>query len=360
MRKHAWIVLVAVLGCFIAGCSSETNSDQKIQSESLDEGSKENAEPLEVSDKKLYVLQGENGAFELSEGGYVLEGPEMEYGEATCITADVKIEMNPKYDIQCITIKSIKDVQPMAVSEIAKTFEPANAQEGVGSNEHFLMYTNAGDTYYIARNWPFVDIMKENEPFLSYDYRNATTRDPLQSFWIILSIGYTCENGKVIPDFSENEILNMSDDELFFLGLLESEGGLASVWEYVAPSDAILEEGYQYIGLASEDPAEDEEEARKKAAEEWAKYSSDDYSEIYLLAETDEYWLFRRSLPPMPGEKMEYMVVYKKDYFETKDSWPVFELTEDFVRNYMAYTYSERIAEVYIGEYTICWIPTTT
>ena len=200
-----------------------------------------------------------------------------------------------------------------------------------------------------------MDIKKEDSSYISYTYTIlANHTDPLEAFWISLSVGYPGENGIITPEYTENEILNMSDEELFYLGLLESDGRLASVAEYVDFEDMVLEEGFRYVGFAAKDPAENEEEAREKAEEEWDKYSKRDYYSIYLVAETDEYWVFVNGWSSHPGEIREYVVVYKQDYYETKDSWPAFELTEDFVRNYMAYTYPEGMWDyIYIGEYII-------
>lgn len=352
MRKYAWIILTTACFCFMGGCASK----QVAEKDSDNEKWGESYIVSEETNKKLYLLEGDKVTNELSEGGCVIDGPEMRYGQAACITADVEIAVSKAdEEIKYITVKELKNFQSMKMSEIAEILKPAEAQKGIETNEHFLTYTDGEDTYYIARNWPCVDIKKEDSSYISYTYTIlANHTDPLEAFWISLSVGYPGENGIITPEYTENEILNMSDEELFYLGLLESDGRLASVAEYVDFEDMVLEEGFRYVGFAAKDPAENEEEAREKAEEEWDKYSKRDYYSIYLVAETDEYWVFVNGWSSHPGEIREYVVVYKQDYYETKDSWPAFELTEDFVRNYMAYTYPEGMWDyIYIGEYII-------
>lgn len=351
MRKYAWIILATACFCFMGGCASK----QVAEKDSDNEKWGESYIVSEETNKKLYLLEGDKETIELSEGGCVIDGPEMRYGQAACITADVEIAVSKaSEEIKYITVKELKNFQSMKMSEIAEILKPAEAQKGIVTKEHFLTYTDGEETYYIARDFPCVDIMKGDSSYISYTYAIlANHTDPLEAFWISLSVGYR-QKGIIDPEYTENEILNLSDAELFYLGLLESDRRLASVAEYVSFEDMVLEEGFRYVGFAAEDPAGNEAEARAKAEKEWEKYSKHDYYNIYLLAETDEYWFFTNGWGTVPGEKREYVVVYKKDYYETKDDWPAFELTEDFVRNYMAYTYPESTWNaVYIGEFIV-------
>lgn len=354
MRKYAWIIMISFFACLFTGCGSEKKTDDLSQNMGREESRDANFIYTEESDKKLYILEGIYAATEISEGGLVIGEPKMNYGQAACIIADVEIELSKSdEEVKRITIQELKSFQPMKMSEIAEIIEPVEAKKGVSYKEHFLTYTDGEDIYYIVRNWPYVNTFKGDSTFMSYSYfPDSFHTNPLEAFWIRLSLGDT-DNRTIATNYTEDEILNLSDAEIFFLGIMESEGRLKSVSKSVYGEEMVLEEGYMYIGFAAEKPAGNVDEAQKIAAAEWAKQTQYDYYDVYLIGETDEYWMFERNLGTVVGKEKQYMVVYKKDYYETKDSWPPFELNEDFVRNYMAYTYAERFTDIYIGEYII-------
>ncbi len=353
MRKYAWIIMVSFFACLFTGCGSENKTDDLSQNMGREEIRDDNFIHTEESDRKLYVIEGNKGATEIFEGGMVIGEPEMYYGQAACIIADVEIKTNKNDEgLKYITIREVKSFQPMKMSEIAEVIEPVEVQKGVYYKEHFLAYTEGEEIYYIVNNRPYVNIFKGDRTFMSYSI-SSTYKDPLEAFWIRLSLGDAGDNWTIVTDYTEDEILNLTDDEIYFLGFMESKGRLESVSECVENENMVLEEGYMYIGFAAEKPAGNIDEAQKIAAAEWKKQTEHEYYDVYLLGETDEYWLFTRNVGTVVGKDKQYMVVYKEDYYETKDSWPSFELNEDFVRNYMAYTYAERFADTYIGEYII-------
>ncbi|MBR3104460.1 MAG: hypothetical protein IKH46_11640 [Lachnospiraceae bacterium] len=188
MRKYACIILATVCFCFMGGCASK----QVAEKDSDNEKWGESYIVSEETNKKLYLLEGDKVTNELSEGGCVIDGPEMRYGQAACITADVEIAVSKAdEEIKYITVKELKNFQSMKMSEIAEILKPAEAQKGIETNEHFLTYTDGEDTYYIARNWPCVDIKKADSSYISYTYTIlANHTDPLEAFWISLSVGY--------------------------------------------------------------------------------------------------------------------------------------------------------------------------
>ncbi|MBO6207938.1 MAG: hypothetical protein IKH46_11630 [Lachnospiraceae bacterium] len=195
----------------------------------------------------------------------------------------------------------------------------------------------------------------ENNESLSLrdDISSGSDEDYVSSEVIDTKQDATEEDENLIPNFTEDEILNMSDNELCHLGALDLKNCLENVSICPKTEDLIFEEGYKYISFAADTPAQNEEEATQIAKEEFGKFPEIYHGRCDLLGETEEYWFFIRCLDPMPGDKQPFIVVYKQDYYETKESWPEFELTEDFIKNYMVNVKQTISYNICIGEFII-------
>ena len=313
-------------------------------------------------DKKLYVVGRWSGNYSLYDRVYV--GGEitgLSEGKAAIVKADVGVCSTKTGDIDHLEITNLKSVQPMKLGEMVDMLDVADmldvpdaATDTVDySNDQFFKYTVGNETYYIFNtNGPYEVIWRDTE------YIRYAAEEPLEPLHAAISIGY--RGGSLTPELTEEQILNMSETELWFLRELYANDLLEDIlpiyyYEGVYP----LEEGYKYRGMAASRPATNVEEACLIAEQEWPCIDDETYEYCAIgepIEETDEYWFFRRRVERSEESDVhwvwhsEYFVVYKKDYYDSRENWPDFVLTEDYVRNLMLRCYTDNLT----GEITVC------
>lgn len=160
-------------------------------------------------------------------------------------------------------------------------------------------------------------------------------------------------------DLTEEEILNMSDEDFTEYGLLLIDHRIEDV-QTPNPQreefDFRAEDGYRYPGKPAKRSASDYSEALLIAAEEWQDNSDNMYGEVILLGENDKFWLFK-CVNYYRGEfnMICTKAVYKKDYYDEETATANFELNEENIRTFFAYRSREEIdrVETCIGEFII-------
>ena len=137
-------------------------------------------------------------------------------------------------------------------------------------------------------------------------------------------------------DLTEEEILNMSDEDFTEYGLLLIDHRIEDV-QTPNPQreefDFRAEDGYRYPGKPAKRSASDYSEALLIAAEEWQDNSDNMYGEVILLGENDKFWLFK-CVNYYRGEfnMICTKAVYKKDYYDEETATANFELNEENIR----------------------------
>ncbi len=325
---------------------------------------------LQEKDKEFYVICGR--IYHDTETGAHVRGnfPEMEYGQGARIVADVDIFLSPGTNIaDYIEVMELKSFDLMSISEIADIVNPPEVADAGDYNDvdffpysynglYFLRYSENEDVYYILLDNVFYDVFKNGEKFLCYTNPILSRfSDPLSPFRCSISLGYLGTGTTLTPCLTDEQIMNFTDDEIMFLGALDGKkklNGLPS--PLFNRGDRHFEEGYKYCGIAADRPASDYEEALRIAEENWTITDDEDfnYGQIYLLKETEEYWFFQRAVGGYTGAySTENLVVYKNDYYDKKEEWPSFELTEEFINNFLALQDLEYDWGVCIGKYYI-------
>ena len=324
---------------------------------------------LQEKDKEFYVVCGR--IYHDTETGAHVRGnfPEMEYGQGARIVADVDIFLSPGTNIAVyIEVMELKSFNLMSISEIADIVNPPEVADVENYNAldfsrysynglYFFRYSEGEDEYYILLDNGFCDIFKNGESFLSSTNPMLSNfSDPLSVFRCSISLGYQGTGTILTPCLTDEQIMNFTDDEIMFLGALDGKkklNGLPS--PLFNQGDRHFEEGYKYCGIAADRPASDYEDALSIAEEDWTIIDDEDisYGKIYLLKETEEYWFFQRAVGHTGIHSSENLVVYKKDYYDKKEEWPSFELTDAFINNFLALQDLEYDWGVCIGKYYI-------
>lgn len=299
----------------------------------------------EVQDMRLYVVGAWKGNYSLNDDVIVLgEIPGLENGQAAIVTADIGVcgvedggMMGRHFEIT-----NLKSVQLMTLEELADTLNVPDAANDTTNDtacyagDNFIKYTDGNEKYYILRVKGSYIVIKNGDFWM--EYRGAINpTEPLQA---AISLGYSDQDRRIETQFTEDEILNLSVTELRLL-LDVGYADECAFWD----EETSLEEGYKYSGLAASRPAENESEACQIAEQEWPYVEDAKYREIKeAYRETDEYWLFLRPIWLSGAysygddiSRCECFVVYKKDYYDSKENWPDYILTEDDIRTIMRY-----------------------
>ncbi len=179
----------------------------------------------------------------------------------------------------------------------------------------------------------------------------------------------------VWPEFTEEEILNLTEEEILYYGELIKQGRLVSV---EAPNYLIEEFGldtyqvggetrrYFDVGRVARKSADTLDEAYEIVREEFynSKYTdlegylagdnvSGYYDDIRVIGENDDLWIFK--IEQYWGGKYDTRlttIVYKKDYYEQENHVANFELSNESVRHFFLSRTSRLSGESYcIGEY---------
>ena len=163
----------------------------------------------------------------------------------------------------------------------------------------------------------------------------------------------------VMPALSEDEILNMSDEDLWNYAdlsarelLLQADTPNPTRSEFGISRAA----GYRYVGRWAPASASDDEEALDIATAEWQDSPMNTYENLKLGGKNDEFWLFQCDNYYLGQMNMiDTRMVYNIDYYDAQNETVKFELNEENIRRFFAYRSMEIDiwAMTCLGEYVI-------
>lgn len=160
------------------------------------------------------------------------------------------------------------------------------------------------------------------------------------------------------PQYTEDEILNMSDEDLIAFGMILIEHGVEDVRRpNTKRADLNLGDEYVQLWRHASRSASSYDEALGIIKEEWTSSGGNNHKNIRLVTETDEFWLFACDF--YSYDKFDFVFttsVYKKSYFDEENSFAYFDINEESIRHFLAYeTYEadEPSTDTVIGEYVI-------
>lgn len=183
--------------------------------------------------------------------------------------------------------------------------------------------------------------------------RNSNFGDPEET-----SSTYSVPAKTFKPQYTEDEILNMSDEDLIAFGMILIEHGVEDVRRpNTKRADLNLGDEYEQLWRHASRSASSYDEALEIIKEEWTSSGGNNHKNIRLVTETDEFWLFACDF--YSDDKFDFVFttsVYKKSYFDEENSFAYFDINEESIRHFLAYeTYEadEPSTDTVIGEYVI-------
>lgn len=160
------------------------------------------------------------------------------------------------------------------------------------------------------------------------------------------------------PQYTEDDILNMSDKNLIAFGMILIEGGVEDVRRpNTKRADLNLGDEYEQLWRHAGRSASSLEEAWEVINEEWDSSKGGRRRNIRFVTENDEFWLFACDVNYK--DDLWFVLstsVYKKSYFDEENSIAYFDLNEESIRHFFAnetYEADEPDPDTCIGEYLI-------
>ena len=157
------------------------------------------------------------------------------------------------------------------------------------------------------------------------------------------------------PQYTEEEILNMSDEDLIALGMIELDRGVEDVRRpNTMAADLNLGKEYEQLWRRASRSASSLEEAWKVIKDEWQDNGGSEHRNIRFVTENDEFWLFACDITyNVNAEFVFTTAVYKKSYFDKESSTAYFDLNEESIRHFFAYEVTDAADDTRtcIGEY---------
>ena len=302
---------------------------------------------LEIPGPCENILLGANGEY-----------PEMEDGQIVRAVADVYLldggEEGFSNNIQIEELISWEEVDyTEALSQLAI---PDAATTSLSYDNKLLRYDISGRTFLITVNGHYIEVYTDAEAYMEYEY-DSSSWDILMPFFEYVATEDAAAGRMLLPDLSEDEILNMSEMDFRYYGKLAAEKLLAdAATPNLLRSDFDLheEDGYQVIGLSADRSAADADTALEVAEEYWKPLGKNTFEDIRPLAETEEFYLFEADhYYDGKFSMIDTLQVYKTDYYDAETSIAGFELNEENFRHFIAYdTPDSGVASEYcIGEY---------
>lgn len=305
---------------------------------------------LEVPGDCKPVYLGENGRF-----------PELDDGQIASVTADVQIydggEAGFMHNIFIEDLISYSVIDRDKVADIPDI--PDAGSTGFSYGVHMLKYDTGDHKFLLVMNERYVHVYLDGYPITEYE-QSVHYEDMLDPFFEWIS-GMESIPGMVRPELTEEEILNMTDEDFWYYGDLAAEGFLIDVScrNPVRSNKGItVSDGYRYVGRWADVSASDPNEAEDIARKWWDAKENDDntYGNVMEIDENDEYWLFR-SQHSYRGQHDFYdtVMVYNKEYFDAETSTAKFTLDDDSIRHFFACRTpdNEQVSKTCIGEFVI-------
>ena len=375
-KKGAGILSVALLmTVFLAACGTEKEEDWDWASHSATPttavrssgGDTSIADELFVTaekGKEFYVMRVKDSYLEIPGScknillGANGEYPEMEDGQIVRVVADVYF-LNGGVAGYCnnISIEELISSTDVDYTEALSQLSIPDAGTTVMDyNNKLLRYDIGGRVFLITVNEQYIEAYTEEGPYMEYEY-NATRDDRLEPFFEQVAREDASAGAMILPDLSEDEILNMSDADFWYYGNLAAEHllGDAATPNLLRSDFGLYEEdGYRVIGRSAERSAADSDAAKEAAEEYWKPLGKNTFEDIRLIAETDEFRLFAAD-HYFDGKfsMIDTLQVYKTDYYDAESSVAGFALDEENFRHFIAYGTADPVAgsECCIGEY---------
>ena len=353
--------LCVILGvCGLLGCASQNEDDDSSRQRVPDAKTGSSREDIpdadsmnihSVDNKEFYIMRVHDDYLEIPGTCNLVykdtgEYPDLEDGEIARVVADVAIYNGGVAGYTGNSfIKELKETEKLTFHEADNVLDIPDIADGdFEYDKRLLKYQKGDDLYLVVLGDLYVDIYQNGTFYGKYE-RDAYD-DAAQGFYEILaggrgeSAGGT--EGTAVPEFSEKEILNMSEDDLLHYGDLAADHLLADVripHPVVEAYDIEFDGSSPRLGRAADYSAADEAEAWDIARGSWEAMEStnNSWKNIRLLGDNGKYWFFECD-NYFEGEfnLIDTLMVYHKDYFNAEKGQFLSAVDENSLRSFFA------------------------
>ena len=226
----------------------------------------------------------------------------------------------------------------------------------------FYKYEYDDTVYVIATYCGEIRVYADGVNIFNYDYYDS--EEDFTKFFDYI-YGNIDDSGIYVPNFTEDEILNMSDEQLATIGKYVRT---QSVEDASTPNPLrtdyglSFDDGYYYVGKYAYESASDEDMAMDIAMNQWYTRESTVgyYDNFTLLDYNGQFWLFSADFYYNDEYNFtDTMIVYDKSYYDVttyygdETNTAKFELNEENLREFFSYQNMDELlsSEFCIGEY---------
>ena len=284
--------------------------------------------------------------------------PDMESGEVAKVVADVHLYYGGESGFSgSIFVTDFISYEIIDYDDLDSLFDIP--EPGTTDYVYYLeifKYEYNDTVYLIAAMFDTMAVYDENGLVFSYDYYNS--EEDFSTFFDYI-YGTTDASGIYVPDFTEDEILNMTDEQLAAIGKYAREQAV----EDVSTPNPIrteyglnFEDGYYYVGRYAYASASNEDEAYEIAKEQWETRESTVgyYDNITLIGYNNMFWLYSADFYYNDEYSFtDTMMVYDELYYDVETGIARFEPDLDNLQYFFSYQNMEDMisSEFCIGEY---------
>ncbi len=240
-RSLLSIITCFAFGALLAGCNIPFNNvDQGAYIVLSDE-----------SDWEFYVIKGKDKLYDVSDRVEAHgDIPGLEYGQGALVVADIDTEGYSTGGWEAVFFNDYESMVPMGIDEIAEKLNIPEVEDPAGFfGEFFSKYTDGNDIYYILSDWHNYEVMKNGNPYLCCELFDRYSPGPLLK---AVSLGYDGPESMMDIDLTEDEILNMPEEDLWFYGIFKDHLKDKTLSVAGLSEDATIEEG-RYAAAYPED-----------------------------------------------------------------------------------------------------------
>ncbi len=256
MKKNR--ALLSIITCvtfaiLLAGCTGKADKNNYSNNTTATSGSTQKKSSNNVDqgyyvvmsnedDWEFYVIKGKDVLYDVTDCVEAYgDIPGLEYGQGAYVVADIGTDGYSTGAWDAIYFKEYKTMKPMGIEEIAEKLNIPEVEDPAAfPREFFSKYTDGNDIYYIFSEWYNYEVMKNGNPYLYCEFSNHDCPGPLQK---AVSLGYDGPESMIDTDLTEDEILNMTDEDFGFYGAFKDHLTDKTLSVAELPEDESFEKG---------------------------------------------------------------------------------------------------------------------
>lgn len=261
-RAHLNIITCLAFAILLSGCTGKADKNNYSNNTTAASGSTQKKSSNNVDqgvyvvfsdedDWEFYIIKGKDELYDVTDGVMAYSYmPELDYGHGAFIHADISTGGMSTGGWDSLYFQKYESMEPMGIDEVADKLNIPEMQDlAEFPGAIFTKYTDGEDIYYLLfRDYNF-EVFKNKKPYLYIKCLFYNYSSPLQK---AVALGYSGPQSRIDSDFTEDEILNMSEEDFWFYGVFKDHLKDKTLSVAELPEDASFEEG-KYAAAHPED-----------------------------------------------------------------------------------------------------------